>query len=251
MLPTIRSISTKLRIPSALFSLRTVSVPNAPLDLAYAGSVSAKASVRCYHSKRLWTRVFPSFETRFRPCWRPPDRLAMAWSCPRCTFLNQGGPAVCGMCELEYPELHRGEDTGPEWSCPSCTFLNPFVESACEMCNTARPEGNLGTDESSRLAGKFRPLRAISRDNAMERSPDAADESSDPLRSLIKDTEMYTRKRKAAAVEEEEGLLANERDVVSERAATAEEEVSNRLLGELHAQRMARINKSRAPSGWL
>ncbi|BBN00638.1 tyrosyl-DNA phosphodiesterase 2 [Marchantia polymorpha subsp. ruderalis] len=176
----------------------------------------------------------------------------MTWACPRCTFLNQGKIAVCNICSYDNPQ--PVEDAGPEWSCPSCTYLNLFVESACDMCNTARPEldelerKDIG-ENGPRPTSKFRPLRSNQRGKAdKEQLSEATDSNAatpiiTDLHSFLKPSDMLSRKRKA--VDDEDGSKVSDMEGCTtsrDRNATGDGELSNNLLGELHMERMARLN---------
>ncbi|KAL2643546.1 hypothetical protein R1flu_011133 [Riccia fluitans] len=175
----------------------------------------------------------------------------MTWACPRCTFLNQGKVSLCSICSFDNPQ--PVVDSGPEWACPSCTYLNPFVESACDMCNTPRPElEELGRKERGengpRPSGKFRPLRTLPRDKADKEEVQEAGTNSNaatPLTndSSVKPADVISRKRKAADDEDASKVSDMEGCTQStDRNGAGEGGMSNNLLGELHLQRMARLN---------
>lgn len=65
------------------------------------------------------------------------EELTM-WSCPVCTFANEGGAEVCGACNEPNPFLHgekAGASTGQQgWRCGNCTFINQPSDAACAIC---------------------------------------------------------------------------------------------------------------------
>ncbi len=87
----------------------------------------------------------------------PPPRAspaaAAAWSCPRCTFVNQGGAACCEMCgalPTEPPPGKRARGEPPNapaaaaeasvlaWTCPCCTLQNRPLFLSCGACGEER-----------------------------------------------------------------------------------------------------------------
>ncbi|TYZ50886.1 hypothetical protein PybrP1_007186 [[Pythium] brassicae (nom. inval.)] len=65
--------------------------------------------------------------------------LLATWSCPVCTFANDGGAESCGACSEPNPVLAQSEKAGgagpPQgWRCGNCTFINQPSDAACAVC---------------------------------------------------------------------------------------------------------------------
>lgn len=69
------------------------------------------------------------------------NALLATWSCPVCTFANDGGADSCGACSEPNPLVQQSKDkagggTGPlpGWRCGNCTFINQPNDAACAVC---------------------------------------------------------------------------------------------------------------------
>lgn len=62
----------------------------------------------------------------------------MTWSCPVCTFVNEGDAEICGVCNE--PNLHLHDEKASAsanhqgWRCGNCTFINQPNDVACAIC---------------------------------------------------------------------------------------------------------------------
>ncbi|KAJ0406964.1 hypothetical protein P43SY_005197 [Pythium insidiosum] len=60
------------------------------------------------------------------------------WSCPVCTFRNDGAATACGACNEPNPALMEDTEAAGAsqqgWQCANCTFINLPTDVACAIC---------------------------------------------------------------------------------------------------------------------
>jgi hypothetical protein len=95
------------------------------------------------------------------PTPQPAAPLVVVYSCPMCTFVNQGINEHCEVCDHARPspaELHNQQQQQQQqqsalerqnqqqlhpavhWACGSCTLLNEPTAGACALCTAVRPQ---------------------------------------------------------------------------------------------------------------
>lgn len=58
-----------------------------------------------------------------------------SWSCPVCTYVNEGVSATCGVCNEQNPKF-QGDAQEPlqHWRCGNCTYINQPDDMCCAIC---------------------------------------------------------------------------------------------------------------------
>ncbi|TMW68228.1 hypothetical protein Poli38472_007900 [Pythium oligandrum] len=63
---------------------------------------------------------------------------AVRWSCPVCTYVNDGSAETCGACNEPNPllqdEATKNTSSQQGWQCDNCTFINLPGDVACAIC---------------------------------------------------------------------------------------------------------------------
>ncbi|KAI5072543.1 hypothetical protein GOP47_0012649 [Adiantum capillus-veneris] len=201
----------------------------------------------------------------------PLSHSAMSfWTCPTCTFVNQGSSNKCEMCEqlkksssssvrssVPFLSLNSSQqESASKWGCRTCTFLNKDSDSRCEICGTlkssisldsfAEIDSTLDDDaEGGENSGiKFWPLRSCT--GALPESQESSQkhvEVSSPSTStvpLATQERQQHADRKRKHQEDGDAVLSNESDVGQSTG------VSNAMLRNLHLEKMQRNMQSQA-----
>lgn len=201
----------------------------------------------------------------------PITPLAMSfWTCPACTFVNQGSSNKCDMCEqTKRPPSSSARSSAPflssntsqqedasKWGCRACTFLNKDSDNCCEICGTpksiisldsfAEIDSTLEEDaEGGESRGtKFWPLRACtgSLSESQESSQKLAEMGSPSVSTLPFATKerLHHADRKRKHQEVDEAALSNDSN------CGPSSDVSNAFLRNLHFEKMQRNVQSQA-----
>ena len=200
--------------------------------------------------------------------------VGMGWACSSCTFINNAGLKVCGMCsQPSSSAIATTANSSSKWSCEVCTFVNSGETSFCEMCENGRPVGAQSSSTpsvsgfSSQLGStSFRPLlrasgEAFEEQNAACKETAQFDSDSDVVVIASEVPQPSSGKgnpksRKRKAKEDDVVVLSDtmsdvETSDVKEAGKKIKESVddSNNLLKKLHQERMARTRAGASGSG--
>ncbi|MCO5575231.1 hypothetical protein L7F22_029030 [Adiantum nelumboides] len=189
------------------------------------------------------------------------------WTCPACTFVNQGASSKCDMCEQTKKSSARGnapflslnasqQDNASKWGCRACTFLNKDSDNRCDICGT--PKSSISLDSFPEIDSTldddveggenrgttFWPLRSCT--GSLPESQESSQkhvEGSSPSTSTVpfatqERAQPADRKRKYQ--EDGEAVLSNDSDCGKSIA------VSSDMLRNLHFEKMQRSMQSQA-----
>ncbi|MCO5578042.1 hypothetical protein L7F22_031880 [Adiantum nelumboides] len=191
------------------------------------------------------------------------------WTCPACTFVNQGGSSICDMCEQTKKSSARGsapflslnasqQDNASKWGCRACTFLNKDSDNRCDICGT--PKSSIALDSFPEIDSTldddveggenrgttFWPLRSCtgSLPESQESSQKHVNGSSPSTSTVPFPTQERAQPadRKRNYQEDGEAVLSNDFDCGKSSG------VSYDILRNLHFEKMQRSMQSQAGS---